>query len=153
MAILSAPIDSGALRASERPQIMTRNNLNDTNISAQRVLISPADLMVYDGKAFSEWHGDLFAAGLSSRGLVRIEVSGDEAREVARYPLDARIRSVAQAPDGALWVLEDERSEITGGRYKCQGNDDRDPDGVSGKQEPGCGQACSARSSKCGWSG
>ena len=72
-------------------------------------VISPADLMVYDGKAFSEWHGDLFAAGLSSRGLVRIEVSGDEAREVARYPLDARIRSVAQAPDGALWVLEDER--------------------------------------------
>ena len=72
-------------------------------------VISPADLMVYDGKVFSDWHGDLFAAGLSSRGLVRIEISGDEAREVARYPLDARIRSVAQAPDGALWVLEDER--------------------------------------------
>ena len=65
--------------------------------------------MVYNGKLFSDWHGDLLAAGLSAKGLVHIEVDGDEAREVARYPLDARIRGVAQAPDGALWVLEDER--------------------------------------------
>lgn len=77
-------------------------------------VISPADLMVYDGKVFSDWHGDLLAAGLSSRGLVRIEVSGDEAREVARYSLDARIRSIAQAPDGALWVLEDDRRDSRG---------------------------------------
>ncbi len=45
---------------------------------------------------------------------MRIEVQGDEAREVERYPMGARIRSVAQGPDGALWVLEDERRESQG---------------------------------------
>ena len=63
---------------------------------------------------FDDWQGNLLAAGLSSQSLVRIEVRGDEAREVERYPMGARIRSVAQGPDGALWVLEDERRESQG---------------------------------------
>ena len=29
------------------------------------------------------------------------------AREVARYPMDKRIREVVEGPDGALWLLED----------------------------------------------
>lgn len=72
-------------------------------------VISPGDLMVYSGELFGDWRGDLFSAGLSSMALVRIEVDGDEAREAERYPMGARIRSVAQGPDGAIWVLEDER--------------------------------------------
>ncbi|NNF66304.1 MAG: PQQ-dependent sugar dehydrogenase, partial [Gammaproteobacteria bacterium] len=35
-------------------------------------------------------------------------------REVARYGMGARIRSVTEGPDGALWVLEDERNNSTG---------------------------------------
>lgn len=77
-------------------------------------VISPGDLMVYSGTLFGDWQGNLFAAGLSSQSLVRIEVQGDQAREVERYPMGARIRSVAQGPDGALWVLEDERRESQG---------------------------------------
>lgn len=77
-------------------------------------VISPGDLMVYSGELFGDWHGDLIAAGLSSQGLVRIEIRGDEAREAERYPLGARIRSVAQGPEGALWVLEDERRSSQG---------------------------------------
>jgi glucose/arabinose dehydrogenase len=77
-------------------------------------VISPGDLMVYSGKLFADWRGNLLAAGLSSQALVRLEVRGDEAREVDRYPMGARIRSVAQGPDGALWVLEDERRSSQG---------------------------------------
>ena len=77
-------------------------------------VISPGDLMVYSGELFSEWRGNLFAAGLSSAALVRIEVDGEEAREVERYPMGARIRSVDQGPDGALWALEDERRTSQG---------------------------------------
>ena len=77
-------------------------------------VISPGDLMAYSGKLFDDWHGDLIAAGLSSQSLVRIEVRGDEAREIDRYPMGARIRSVAQGPDGALWALEDERRSSQG---------------------------------------
>ncbi|MDH3304547.1 MAG: PQQ-dependent sugar dehydrogenase [Gammaproteobacteria bacterium] len=77
-------------------------------------VISPGGLMVYSGKLFDDWHGDLLVAGLSSEALVRLEVRGDEAREVNRYPMGARIRGVAQGPDGALWVLEDERGSSQG---------------------------------------
>jgi len=79
-------------------------------------VISPGDLIVYRGKAFAAWRGNALAAGLSSRALVRIELSGNTAREVERYPMGARIRSVAEGPDGALWVLEDERGEDSTGR-------------------------------------
>ncbi len=77
-------------------------------------VISPGDLIAYSGELFNDWRGNLLAAGLSSQSLVRIEVRGDEASEVDRYPMGARIRSVAQGPDGALWVLEDERRESQG---------------------------------------
>jgi glucose/arabinose dehydrogenase len=71
-------------------------------------VISPGHLMVYTGDLFADWRGNLLAAGLSSRAIVRIEIDGNDAREVDRYVLGARIRSVVQGPEGALWVLEDE---------------------------------------------
>jgi glucose/arabinose dehydrogenase len=63
--------------------------------------------MVYGGNLFSDLRGDALAAGLSSRAIVRIELDGETAREVERYDMGARIRSVEEGPDGALWVLED----------------------------------------------
>jgi glucose/arabinose dehydrogenase len=77
-------------------------------------VISPAHLMTYSGDAFPEWHGDLFAAGLSSRAIIRIQVNGDNATEAERFPMGAPIRSVVQGPQGALWVLEDESREGQG---------------------------------------
>ncbi|MGB5246851.1 MAG: PQQ-dependent sugar dehydrogenase [Woeseia sp.] len=77
-------------------------------------VISPGDLTLVTGKMFRDWRGNLLAAGLSSQAIVRIEVDGTNAKEVARYPMGARIRSVTEGPDGALWVLEDERNEATG---------------------------------------
>ncbi|HSG91406.1 MAG TPA: PQQ-dependent sugar dehydrogenase [Pseudomonadales bacterium] len=77
-------------------------------------VISPGDLMIYGGDLFAAWQGDALAAGLSSRALVRIELEGDAAREVARYAMGARLRAVAEGPDGALWVLEDDRGDSDG---------------------------------------
>ena len=77
-------------------------------------VISPAHLMVYNGDVFANWKGNLLAAGLSSRAIIRIEVKGDSAAEVERYAMGAPIRSVVQGPDGALWVLEDESREGKG---------------------------------------
>jgi glucose/arabinose dehydrogenase len=77
-------------------------------------VISPGDLMVYRGELFNDWRGDALAAGLSSRAIIRIELDGDTAREVERYPMGARIRSIDEGPDGTLWVLEDERAGSAG---------------------------------------
>ena len=77
-------------------------------------VISPGHLMVYDGDVFPELRGNLLAAGLSSRAIVRIEVDGETAREVERYDMGARIRSIVEGPAGALWVLEDETRSSQG---------------------------------------
>ena len=70
--------------------------------------------MIYGGDLFSDWHGDAFAAGLSSNAIVRIELDGVDARDVERYEMGARIRAVVEGPDGAIWVLEDDEDESTG---------------------------------------
>ncbi len=85
--------------------------------------ISPGDLMIYRGNRFADWRGDAFAAGLSSRAIVRIELDGERAREVERYVMGARIRGLAEGPDGAIWVLEDERGDSRGRLLKLTPRD------------------------------
>lgn len=86
-------------------------------------VISPGDLIVYRGSLFADWRGDALAAGLSSKAIVRIELGGNSAREVERYPMGARIRSVVEGPGGALWVLEDDRRDSTGRLLKLTPTD------------------------------
>jgi glucose/arabinose dehydrogenase len=78
-------------------------------------VISPAGFLIYSGTMFADWRGDGFIGGLSSKALVRVEFTGNGAREAERFDMDRRIREIEQGPDGALWLLEDERNG-TGGR-------------------------------------
>ena len=72
-------------------------------------VISPGDLMVYHGDAFPEWKGNALVAGLSSRAIIRIQLNDDgSAEELERFPMDYRIRSLAQDADGNVWVVEDD---------------------------------------------
>ncbi len=77
-------------------------------------VISPSSLLFYDGDEFPEWRGDAFIGGLSSQALVRVEIDGESAREAERFDMGMRIRAVEQGPDGALWILEDERERRGG---------------------------------------
>ena len=61
-------------------------------------VISPSSLVFYRGEEFADWNGDALIGGLSSQALVRVEIDGDSAKEVARYPMGQRIRGVEQAP-------------------------------------------------------
>jgi glucose/arabinose dehydrogenase len=69
--------------------------------------ISPGGLMVYSGKLWPQWRGDLFLGGLSGQALLRVDVDGTNARQGDRWPMGARIREVEEGPDGAIWLLED----------------------------------------------
>ncbi|MFK7828512.1 MAG: PQQ-dependent sugar dehydrogenase [Congregibacter sp.] len=78
-------------------------------------VISPGDLLVYDGKAFADWRGNALIAGLSSQAIIRVVMKDDgSAAEAERYDMGARIRSIEEASDGALWVLEDEYGSSRG---------------------------------------
>lgn len=70
-------------------------------------VISPGGLIVYSGKLWPEWRGDLFIGGLSSQALVRVDVNGTNAAKGDQWGMGARIREVEEGPDGAIFVLED----------------------------------------------
>ncbi|MER1968960.1 PQQ-dependent sugar dehydrogenase [Castellaniella sp. GW247-6E4] len=73
-------------------------------------VIAPAGLVFYEGDLFPEWRGSALIGGLVAKGLVRIAMDGQGgARQVDRWSLGERIRDVAVAPDGAVWVIEDGR--------------------------------------------
>jgi len=69
--------------------------------------ISPGGLLYYTGAMFPAWKGSLFLGGLSGKALIRVALDGETARKADQWDMGTRIRDVEQAPDGALWVLED----------------------------------------------
>lgn len=73
--------------------------------------IAPSGLTVYEGKLFPEWKGDLFLGALVDKEVRRLDLSGGEVihEEALFSELDARIRDVRTAPDGALYILTPDR--------------------------------------------
>jgi glucose/arabinose dehydrogenase len=72
--------------------------------------ISPGSLMIYTGDLFPEWKGDAFLGALSGESLVRVDLDGTTAGDDERIVEGQRVRAVEQAPDGSIWLLEDEGS-------------------------------------------
>jgi glucose/arabinose dehydrogenase len=70
-------------------------------------VIAPGNLMFYDGDMFPQWQGSGFASGMDSLSLTRFVVDGKSAEPVERWNLGFRVRDIAVAPDGAIWMLED----------------------------------------------
>ena len=69
--------------------------------------ISPSSLMLYSGTLFPQWQGDAFIGALSGKALIRVAIDGTKAEKADQWAMDARIRSVRQGPDGAVYLLED----------------------------------------------
>jgi glucose/arabinose dehydrogenase len=88
------------------PDHETRPGFEKPKVSWNPV-ISPAGLMVYSGKLWPQWKGDLFIGGLSSQALIRVDVDGTNARKGDQWPMGERIREPEEGPDGAIWLLED----------------------------------------------
>lgn len=72
-------------------------------------VVAPGNLMFYTGKkAFPQWDGNGFVSGMGTRSLNRIIFDGKGGAKAAeRWEIGKRVRDVAQAPDGTLWLLED----------------------------------------------
>jgi glucose/arabinose dehydrogenase len=75
-------------------------------------VIAPGDMTFYEGEMFADWQGDALITGLKTKALIRVEIDGEEAREVARYDMDGRVRSIDVGPDGAIWLATDEGSML-----------------------------------------
>ena len=80
-------------------------------------VISPGDMIIYSGSMFPQWRGSALIGALSGEALVRVTFDGAGAREAERWGMGERIREVEQAPDGSVYLLEDQQgSNGSGGR-------------------------------------
>jgi aldose sugar dehydrogenase len=72
-------------------------------------VIAPGNLMFYRGtQTFPQWNGNGFIAGLGTQSLTRVIMDGKGGAKLAeRWSIGKRVRDVAEAPDGSLWLLED----------------------------------------------
>jgi glucose/arabinose dehydrogenase len=71
-------------------------------------VIAPSGMTFYSGEPFSDWRGDLLIGGLQAQGITRLVIDGTTVAEEELIELGARIREVAEGPDGAIYVLIDQ---------------------------------------------
>lgn len=64
----------------------------------------------YNAAAIPDWNGNLLIGGLSSTDLIRLTLLRDRVISQERIDLGARVRDVAQGPDGALYLLTDQQN-------------------------------------------
>ncbi|WP_036767115.1 PQQ-dependent sugar dehydrogenase [Parvularcula oceani] len=76
--------------------------------------IAPSSLALYDGAMFPQWRGDLLVGALAHRQVRRLDPDAPAEQEILFEELGARIRDVAVAPDGALWLALEEREGPSG---------------------------------------
>jgi len=97
------------------PSPVTRPDLQEPVLYWTPV-IAPGNLMFYKGdKMFPQWNGSALVSGLATASLSRITMQGAEAKSDERWTVGFRVRDVEEAPDGALWLLEDSSH---GGLYR-----------------------------------
>jgi len=79
-------------------------------------VIAPGNLTFYKGAMFKEWQGSALVGGMQTQTLIRITFDGKGgAAQAERWAMGFRVRDVAVAPDGAVWLIEDANP---GGLYK-----------------------------------
>lgn len=70
-------------------------------------VIAPGDFIIHSGRMFPALRGQAIIGGMKPPMLVRVAFDGSTGREVARHPMERRIREIVEAPDGAILLLED----------------------------------------------
>jgi len=71
--------------------------------------IATSDLIFDDGKAFPQWKGSILFVTLKTGRLYRVTLDGDKVAksEVLLEQKYGRLRSIAEGPDGAIYISTD----------------------------------------------
>jgi glucose/arabinose dehydrogenase len=87
---------------------------------------APASLLIYSGRQFPEWRGNLFFGALKGEGLMRLQTEAIDPKRIQTYEklkeVDfGRIRDVIEGPDGFIYFTTSNRD----GRGTPAVDDDR----------------------------
>lgn len=67
--------------------------------------IAPSGMMIYSGRLWPEWRGDIFVGSLKFNYISRLEGRPPDEAEQLAGPQTGRVRDVREAPDGSIWFL------------------------------------------------
>jgi glucose/arabinose dehydrogenase len=72
--------------------------------------IAPSGMMIYSGKLWPDWKGDIFVGALKFELISRLDRNGDQIAGEERLfkGVYGRVRDVREGPQGAIWFLTDE---------------------------------------------
>ena len=92
----------------EIPDHPTRSDLTEPVIYWTPV-IAPGSLTFYEGAMFPEWNGSALIGGMGTETLNRVTFDDQGgATPAERWNVGHGIRDVAVAPDGAVWLIEND---------------------------------------------
>ena len=74
--------------------------------------IAPSGLLVYSGRMFPQWRGDMFVGSLKFDYISRL--SGKPLREVEQIKTaeTSRVRDIVEAPDGSIWFVSEGQGAV-----------------------------------------
>jgi len=67
--------------------------------------IAPSGMMIYSGKLWPAWRGDIFVGSLKFDYIARLDPDRSFAEEKLEAIEMIRVRDVREAPDGSIWFL------------------------------------------------
>lgn len=71
-------------------------------------VIAPSSMLFYQGSMFEEWQNDIIITSLNPGGVVRLYMGEDRVLGEERFLRSVgRVRDIAEADDGALWIAAD----------------------------------------------
>lgn len=73
-------------------------------------VISPSGMLFYTSDVFKRWRGSALIGALSGHAIVRVDIDNGQVTGQWRIPMPARIRDVAQGPEGLVYVLTDQQN-------------------------------------------
>jgi glucose/arabinose dehydrogenase len=72
--------------------------------------LAPSGMLWYRGPAFPQWRGGMFIGGMGGRFLDRLTIDGGRVVAEERWLTErrVRVRCVAEAPDGRIYLGDDD---------------------------------------------
>ncbi len=71
-------------------------------------VIAPSGMAFYEGDEFPQWDNTFLIGGLASTAIVIVHLDNDRVSFEDRIPLNARIRDIRIAPDGAIYAITED---------------------------------------------